>query len=290
MFIFGSIASRRGEHARRLNGETLSFGRMIWWALVCFAVFGIGVTKSGFGSGIGLMLVPTMALAMDHIPGRGSDAALGLMLPLLVTGDLLAVWQYRSLFSLSVVKKLFPGTAVGLIVGALLLWYLKHAGSDKLAEALIKIEIGFESVGLVGLHWYRLYRGKVQKLMREPARSNITGTFAAASSTLAHGAGPIIALYLLPLEMSRQLFVGTCAIYFFILNVCKLPIYGITGQFAHASPIFAAKFLPLVLIGAIFGRWLNKRINDKLFSQILYIVTFLLGWYVLGEGIWGLRA
>ena len=43
------------------------------------------------------------------------------MLALLITGDLLAVWQYRSLFSLSVVKKLFPGTAVGVLVGAVLL-------------------------------------------------------------------------------------------------------------------------------------------------------------------------
>ncbi|MBV8781900.1 MAG: sulfite exporter TauE/SafE family protein, partial [Phycisphaerae bacterium] len=210
---------------------------MVWWAVVCFAVFGIGVTKSGFGSGVGLMLVPTMALAMGHIPGRGSEAALGLMLPLLVCGDLLAVWQYRSLFSLSVVKRLFPGTAVGLVFGAILLWYLKHAGSERLAEALIQCEIGIESVMLVGLHWYRLMRRKVQRLMREPARSNLTGMFAAASSTLAHGAGPIIALYLLPLEMNRQLYVGTCAIYFFILNAAKLPIYGTTGQFGHASPL-----------------------------------------------------
>ncbi len=261
---------------------------MIWWGVVCFAVFGIGVTKSGFGSGVGLMLVPMMALAMSHIPGRGSDAALGLMLPLLVTGDLLAVWQYRRLFSLNIVKKLLPGTAVGVFLGGAMLYYLRHAGSAQIAESAVQIEIGVESILLVGLHWYRLWRGKVQKLMGEPVRSHLTGGFAAVSSTLAHGAGPIIALYLLPLELNRQLFVGTCAIYFFLLNSAKLPIYWFDGVFTHASPLFAFQFLPLVVAGAIFGLWLNRRISDVWFSRVVYGVTFVLGWYILFSGIDGL--
>jgi uncharacterized membrane protein YfcA len=261
---------------------------MAYWLLVCLAIFGIGITKSGFGSGMGLMLVPTLALAMAHIPGRGADAALGLMLPLLVCGDLLAVWQYRSLFSLGIVRKLLPGTAVGVVLGGLLLWYLKHARSDRVAEALIQTEIGLESVLLVGLHWYRLYRGKARRTMAEPIRSHLTGGFAAVSSTLAHGAGPIIALYLLPLDLNRQLFVGTCAIYFFILNTAKLPIYAASGQFAHASPLFALEFLPLVIAGACVGLWLNRRISDLWFSRVIYVVTFLLGWYILYEGLSGL--
>ena len=261
-----------------------------WWLIVCLAIFGIGLTKSGFGAGIGLLLAPMMALAMGHIPNRGSGAALGLMLPLLVIGDLLAVWQYRHLFSLNVVRRLLPGTGVGVVLGGLLLWYLKHARSDAMAEALVKTEIGFESVVLVGLHWYRLWRGQSQRLMPEPIRSHLTGAFAATSSTLAHAAGPIIALYLLPLRMDRQLFVGTCAIYFFILNTCKLPVYAIGGQFAKASPLFALEFLPLLIAGAVFGLWLNRRIADKWFSRIIYIVTFLLGWYILGDGVFRLIA
>ena len=50
----------------------------IWWFIVCLAVFLIGVTKSGFGSGVGLMIVPMTAIALDHI-GKGSQAVLGLL-------------------------------------------------------------------------------------------------------------------------------------------------------------------------------------------------------------------
>lgn len=253
-----------------------------WWFIVFLAVFLIGVTKSGFGSGVGLMIVPMMALAMKHIPGYDSAAALGLLLPLLILGDLIAVYQYRHLFSLNIVKHLLPGTLVGLVLGALLLWYLhSHAAT---AAALIRIEIGCEAVGLVSLHWWRQYRGVQQKLMGEPLRSHLTGTFSAISSTLAHAAGPIIAMYLLPLKLDRQLFVGTGAIYFFLLNTAKLPAYAAAGMFHQASPAFAVRFLPLLVVGAFFGLWLNRRMGDKVFTRIVYAVTFLLGWYCLFDG------
>jgi uncharacterized protein len=316
---------------------------MVWWCVVFFAITFIGITKSGFGSGVGLMIVPMTAIAMGHIPGWGSEAALGLLLPLLIAGDLIAVWQYYRLFfpetepvkaelapafSLSppppvirpsalrlrleegrtgegafstasnaltprpsnlhlqaraVITKLLPGTIVGVILGGLLL-ELIHSRSG-LVGALIRIEIGCESIILVGIHWWRLYRGVQQRLMREPWRSHLTGGFSAISSTLAHAAGPIIAMYLLPLQLDRQLYVGTCAVYFFLLNTAKLPAYYASGQFAHAQISFTLRFLPLVVAGAFFGRWLNKRLSDHLFTKIVYVVTFALGWYILADGI-----
>jgi uncharacterized protein len=272
---------------------------MAWWIIVFLAVLLIGVTKSGFGAGVGLMIVPMTVIAMGHIPGRGSEAALGLLLPLLIAGDLIAVWQYSHLFfrktpgvdgakslnvqALAVVLRLMPGTIAGVFLGYLLLTLLQS--NANLVGALIRIEIGCESILLVSIHWWRLYRGVQQRLMPEPWRSGLTGGFAAVSSTLAHAAGPIIAMYLLPLQLDRQFFVGTCAIYFFILNNAKLPAYYASGQFAHASLLFTVKLLPLVIIGAIFGRWLNKRINDALFTKIVYIVTFALGCYILADGI-----
>jgi uncharacterized membrane protein YfcA len=259
----------------------------MWWALVFAAVLLIGVTKSGFGSGVGLMIVPMVTIAFGNIPNRGSEMALGFILPLLVVGDLLAVGQYQNLFfagtARQYVLKLLPGTAVGVILGAALLWFLHRQAN--LVGALIRIEIGIESVLLVSLHWWRIWRGTRRNLLREPLRSHLTGGFAAVSSTLAHAAGPIIAMYLLPLQMDRQLYVGTCAVYFFILNTAKLPAYWASGQFAHLDPALTLKMLPLVIAGAIFGKWINRRMNDQTFTKIVYAITFCLGWYILIDGI-----
>jgi uncharacterized membrane protein YfcA len=270
---------------------------MIWWSIVFFAVVFIGITKSGFGSGVGLMIVPMTAIAMGHIPGRGSEAALGLLLPLLIAGDLIAVWQYFRLFfpkersdslgmdaqARRMIVRLMPGTILGVALGASLLKLIQSRGD--LVNAFIRIEIGCESILLVSLHWWRIYRGAQHRLLPEPLRSYLTGAFAAISSTLAHAAGPIIAIYLLPLGLDRQLYVGTCAVYFFILNTAKIPAYYASGQFAHAQLSFTLRFLPLVVIGAILGKWLNKRMSDTLFTKIVYIVTFVLGWYILADGI-----
>jgi uncharacterized membrane protein YfcA len=117
-----------------------------------------------------------------------------------------------------------------------------------------------------------------------PRASFLTGAFAAVSSTLAHAAGPIIALYLLPQRLDRQLFVGTCAIYFFILNNAKLPAYYLSGLFGNVSWRQTAQLAPLLLVGALVGFWLNKRMNDRVFSKVVYTITFVLGWYILLDG------
>jgi len=256
-----------------------------WWVLVFFAVFLIGVTKSGFGSGVGLMIVPMTALALDHVRRDGARDALGLLLPLLIVGDLVAVWQCRHLFSLNIVKHLLPGTMLGVVIGSLLLF--AFAQQQRLAAAFIKTEIGLESVGLVTLHWWRLRRGmgEEQVYVPKPIHSHLVGTAAATSSTLAHAAGPIIALYLLPQRLDRQLFVGTCAIYFFILNTFKVPGYVLAGEFERSVLGHSAMMMPLVLIGAVFGFWVNRKMSDRLFSNIVYFCTFVLGWYILWQGV-----
>ena len=177
---------------------------------------------------------------------------------------------------------LLPGTIMGVVLGSLLLWWFHQ--HQEIVASLMRIEIGCESVLLVGLYWWRQYRGVQTNLMPEPVRSVTTGAFAGASSTLAHAAGPIIAMYLLPLKLDRKLFVATCALYFFVLNTIKLPSYYMAGQFDHSEFQLTALFLPVVLAGAIFGFWVNKRMSDKLFAKLLYLATFILGWYILIDG------
>jgi uncharacterized protein len=191
-----------------------------------------------------------------------------------------------------IIARLLPGTLIGVILGAYLLNLFERQQKD-VAAALVNMEIGFESVLLVALHWYRTSRRDERKIFRPGLlRSSAVGAFAGVSSTLAHGAGPIIALHLLPQKLDRQLFVGTCAIYFFILNCSKLPAYYGAGLFTadnHATLLFATRFMPIVLAGAIFGFWLNRRLSDKVFSKVVYLVTFCLGWYLLIDSAWALK-
>src|SRR5205085_9405256 len=132
-------------------------------------------------------------------------AALGLMLPLLIAGDVLAVWQYRKLWDRRIVLRLLPGSLVGIAAGGAILWWF-HRRPPPLIAPLIKLEVGIESIVLVGLHWWRLWRGDDAVFRPSSVRSSAVGAAAGISSTLAHAAGPIIALHLLPQKLERQIF------------------------------------------------------------------------------------
>jgi uncharacterized membrane protein YfcA len=260
------------------------------YLVVAFAVLLIGVTKSGFGAGTGLIIVPITALGMAHIPAYGEQAALGLLLPLLCVGDLIALLQYRKLLDARLLKLLLLPTLLGVIVGSALLWGIEYVGghSKDLAIALIRLEIGLECIILVGLHYYGQAKGAQRRLMPEPRRSWLTGSYCGVSSTLAHAAGPIIALYLIPLSLPREVFVGTCAAYFCALNTVKLPAYFAAGMFSKVPWTFSAMLLPLVFLGALLGRWMVRKVNDKLFGKIIYASTMAMGAYLIGDAGWRL--
>ena len=251
------------------------------WAVVALGVTFVGLTKSGFGAGLGLMVVPMTAIALGYT-GYGAAAALGLLLPLLIVGDTVALAQYRREFDRQALRRLLPATAVGVVVAGVLLWWIKEQRA--LVEALMRIEIGAESVLLVALHWWRTWRGTPRRLWPEPWRGAVAGGFSALSSTLAHAAGPIIAMYLLPRDLGRRAYVGTCATYFFLLNCAKLPAYAASGQFGRIDWAVTAALVPLVFVGALVGRWLNRRMSDRLFLRLVYGVTFVLGWFLLIDG------
>lgn len=253
------------------------------WIFICLAIFLIGLTKSGLGAGMGLIVVPICTIALGHT-SRGSQAALGLLLPLLIAGDLLSIWQYRKLFNFKLVKPLLLPTAMGIVLGSVLLWLIhQQNGNEKLVSALMRLEIGLESVVLVSLAWWRQWRGDEHKLLPEPLRGILTGTFTGISTTLAHAAGPVVAMYLLPLKPERRAFVGTTALFFFMANTAKLPTYYFANQFEHAELGFTIRFLPLVVIGAICGFWLVKKFTNQGYLKFVYWATFGIGVYLIAD-------
>jgi uncharacterized membrane protein YfcA len=258
---------------------------VLWaWILVSFAVFLIGITKSGLGAGMGLIVVPLTAIGLDHT-SMGSSAALGLLLPLLITGDAMSIGQYRKLVDFKLIRPLLMPTAVGILLGSVLLYIIHGLEDQKLVATLIRLEIGLESVILVGIHWYRTSRSENPRLMPEPLRSWISGSFAGVSTTLAHAAGPVVSLYLLPLKPTRQAFVASTAVFFGAVNLVKLPAYFGSGMFQSLDWLMVLIFMPLVILGAVVGFRLNKRMSDAGFAKFAYAATFAIGLYLVAESV-----
>src|SRR2546426_12519348 len=84
---------------------------MLRFIVMCLGAFLIGLSKAGFGGGTGMIVAPLLALVMP--PKLG----LGLMLPLLLATDVLALAHYRGQWDRRSVAGLLPPALPGVRLG-----------------------------------------------------------------------------------------------------------------------------------------------------------------------------
>src|SRR5689334_17508777 len=94
--------------------------------VIAFLGFMIGFAKGGFG-GLGALLTPILALVLPVA------SAVGVLLPMLMVGDVFAVYMYWREWDLDLVKRMLPAGIVGALVGTFL---LSSISSDSLRIVL----------------------------------------------------------------------------------------------------------------------------------------------------------
>jgi uncharacterized membrane protein YfcA len=90
---------------------------------------------------------------------------------------------------------------------------------------------------------------------------------------LANAAGPIATLYLLACRLPKLEFVGTAAVFFFAINLIKVPFSASLGLITWTTLLWSLSTLPLVYLGIQSGRWLLQRISQNLFEALLLLFT-----------------
>ena len=228
------------------------------WICAVLGAFMVGVSKAGI-TGLSLL---SIALFVHVFPS--SKQASGLVLPLLIFGDLVAVLSYRTHTQWRYLWKLLPWTAAGVVLGYVVLGHI----SDRSA----RITIGAIIVSLCVLGYWRRY----VSLKAPEATVNWHWTVAAAVgivagfiTLIANAAGPLMAIYLVAMRLPKMQFVGTAAVFFMVLNLFKVPFMAGLGLITAQSFEFNLKLAPAVLLGALAGRWLLVRINQQLFEKLV---------------------
>ena len=241
----------------------------IFYILAAIAVLIVGISKSGFGSGVGVLGVPLMALVIP--PAQ----AAAIMLPLLCVMDILNVLHYRKRFDRTNLFILVPAALVGILIGAFTFQYL--------SDAHIRIMLGVISVLFVGNFFWGRNNTKPQT-----APSRVTGTFwgaiAGFTSFGVHAGGPPVNIYLLPQKLDKTIFVGTTVVFFTIVNYVKLIPYALLGQLNGDNLLISLILAPLVPLGIWLGIKLHDRVNEKLFYNLAYFFLLIAGAKLLYDG------
>ncbi|MAG58990.1 MAG: hypothetical protein CMJ83_22105 [Planctomycetes bacterium] len=239
-------------------------GIPMWWffTAMSLAVLIVGLSKSGFGGGIGIVAIPLMAhaLRVDH--------AVGVILPLLLAADAVAVWQHRGTWSNHRIRHTVTGAVFGIAIGGLVLWLLQ--GSGRLIPALNGV-VGATCLAFVALQLWRMLGGAVPRIPDTTTSGTTAGALCGVVSTVAHSAGPIMSIYLLEHRLEKRVLVGTLCLFFFIVNAAKLPVYLGLSLITGETLLTSAVFLPLVPVGAGIGLWMHHRVPERPFVLVMYL-------------------
>ncbi|MEM9346080.1 MAG: sulfite exporter TauE/SafE family protein [Planctomycetota bacterium] len=255
----------------------------VYYSLVIAAVIVMGIAKSGFGGGVGILAVPLVANAF---PKDQTGLALGVMLPILIVADTFAVYQHRKQRSWPHLRPALLGGIVGIGFGTLLLYLLMSSSestdSKNSIGDLLSVFVGSICLLMVAVQVYRMFGGRVPMLPGNKPTGVGVGAAAGFTSMLAHAAGPIMSIYWLDQRMGKRLLTGSLVLYFFLINMAKLPSYifllsWITLETLKQS-VFFALFVP---IGSLLGIIMHHRIPEKPFTAVMYAGAAVAGGWLI---------
>lgn len=232
------------------------------WALAVLAALLVGISKTGI-AGLGMLFVVLFAQIMS------AKQATGVVLPLLICGDMIAVTAYRQHTQWRFLWKLFPWTALGVVLGFVALGRI----DDRQAKVLIGIII----LSLLGVHLAR--RGGAVKGEGEHGWwfAPVIGVLAGFTTLVANAAGPLMAIYLLAMRLPKMEFVGTSAVFFMLLNLFKVPFMVNLGLINSQSFTLNLWLAPAVFVGAFIGRKILVNIDQRLFENLALALSAVAG-------------
>lgn len=243
------------------------------------AVFLLGLTKGGF-AGIGVVAVPMMTLAVSPV------MAASVILPILLVQDVVSVWSFRKTWDKGILVLMLPAAAVGIVLG----WAL----AALVDESAVRLAVGAISVVFA---LQRLWAERALKAADEieagPARpwfGVLCGATAGFTSQIAHAGGPPFQIYALPRGLPRDVFIGTSAIFFGVVNWMKVPAYLALGQLTPQALATAGVLLPLAIASTWAGVWLVRRVPAEGFYKLIYVLLVLVGGKLMFDGVRGLLA
>ena len=231
---------------------------LLAWALAYTAIFLLGISKSGL-KGLSIFNVTLLALAF------GARQSTGILMPLLLVGDLFAVIYYNRHTQWKYILRFLPWMVLGILIGTFI-------GQD-LPEKQFKIGmviVIFVSLAML-IYWDRR---KSKKVPTHWSFAGGVGILAGICTMIGNLAGAFTNIFFLAMRLPKNQFVGTAAWLFMITNAFKLPFHIFVWKtISTESLLIDLKLLPAIFIGILVGVYLVKIINEKQYRRFVLLVT-----------------
>ena len=240
-----------------------------FYVTVVIAILGfmIGFAKGGFG-GLGALLTPILALVLPVA------SAVGVLLPMLMVGDVFAVSMYWKEWDLNLIKRMLPAGIIGALAGTVLLARLPSDG--------LRIILGIFVLVLVA---YKFLSDRIQAIRYEsrPWHAPAAGLLAGLASGMFNYGGPAFSSYLLLQKLTARPFIATTAIYFALLNLIKVPGFLYTGVLDLPLLFSLWWVFPFIPVGIWVARMTLTRLSPSAFEWIIVLLLIFSSLWLLWQ-------
>ncbi len=196
--------------------------------------------------------------------------SIGILLPMLIVGDIFAVIFYRRSVVWKYLISLMPWVMLGTFIGYFVL--------DQINSEQLKPIIGSIVLLMIIIHVWRDRLGERfnELLPQSKWFTSFTGISGGFTSMVGNAAGGIMTIYFLVKNIPKREFVGTSAWFFLIVNLIKVPFFVDLGLINADSLAFNAWMVIPIVLGAYIGSKVLPYIPQKVF-QILILALAAVG-------------
>lgn len=233
---------------------------LMWqWALLAFAAFLMGFSKTAIGGTV-LLVIPMFASVF------GGKLSTGVMLPMLLLGDVYAVFIYVKYANKKTVMQLIPYTILGILAGAWL--------GTRMNDGEFFTMIGLSMLVCVLILTYNEIKRKDAEITYRKWFPIVIGFACGLTSMIGNASAPIYGIFLLALGYEKNLFMGTSALFFFLLNLMKMPFQiFVWHNISFETLIYLPYLLVPLIAGGLFGKWFLRRIDERVFRRLILAIS-----------------
>jgi uncharacterized protein len=222
----------------------------------------IGMSKAGL-SGFGLAMVPIMALIF------GAKPSTGVILPMLIAADIMAVIYYHRSAVWKYIIRILPWAAAGVII-ALITGNMVNNNQFR----IVMMTVVWIMLILMVLNDIRSKRGG--EIPESPLIAALLGLAGGFATMIGNSAGPVFTLYFLSMRLPKKEFIGTGAWLYLIINTSKLPLQAvvwknITWNFLMLDLIA----IPFIALGIYAGIKIVKLFPENVYRYFVIATTLV---------------
>jgi len=226
-----------------------------FWIILCALCVGMG--KVGL-SGLGMFIVPVLASVF------GAKPSTGILLPMLIMGDIMGVVYYHRHADLKLLLKLAPATVVGILIGV---YVGDLINSDQFRTLLAVIILS----GVVIMVWNER-KNAAKAIPHNWFFASFAGLLGGFTTMIGNAAGPVMTIYFLSMNLKKNNFIGTSAWFFLLVNVFKVPFHILNWEtITTRTFLFDLSLLPVIILGAVVGIFIVRLIPERPYRIFIII-------------------